>query len=120
MKIIQFSLSAYILKANQIIAWHFFQPERKLTVTVLVGDSETGRHLLQTGYNDHLLRVTGQTRSGVREGCAGPWSPAETHQVSVWTMDCFKWDGGEKFFSFYYTRMWIKMEILVTPFVLVF
>lgn len=44
MKIIQFSLSAYILKANQIIAWRFFQPERKLTVTVLVGDSETGRH----------------------------------------------------------------------------
>lgn len=44
MKIIQFSLSAYILKANQIIAWRFFQPEQKLTVTVLVGDSKTGRH----------------------------------------------------------------------------
>lgn len=30
MKIIQFSLSAYLLKANQILVWYFFQPELKL------------------------------------------------------------------------------------------
>lgn len=30
MKIIHFSHSAYLLNANQIIVWHFFQPELKL------------------------------------------------------------------------------------------
>lgn len=108
MKIIQFSLSAYILKANQIIAWRFFQPEQKLTVTVLAGGSETGRHVLQTGYNDHLLRATGQTRSGLTVVCEAPGlllRPSK-YPCGPWIVS----NGMEvRSFSFYYTRMWIKM-----------
>lgn len=106
MKIIQFSLSAYLLKANQIIAWHFFPTWTETNnVTVLVGGGRTGRQrtevLLQ--WSPAVSHRTDKVRG--KDSMCSTWSPAETQHVSVWTMHFFKWDGGENFFILLHTNV---------------
>ena len=92
MKIIHLSHSAYLLNANQIIVWHFFQPELKLTKCSPCGGGggRTGTEL-GTCRGDRALGFTGTEKHSEDSVCS-----------SAWTRDCFKWME-VRTSSFYYT-----------------
>lgn len=95
-KIIQFSLYAYLLKANQIIVWYFFQPKLKLTKWLILwqvaGQAGT---VLETCYSDHLLRVTGTDKIWMGQcvqHLVSCWDPASISVDQEFIQIEWRWD----------------------------
>lgn len=99
MKIIQFSLSAYLLKANQIIAWHVF-PTWTETNNVWqllweAGDRQAADWSLAT----MITTWESRDRQGQAWGqCVWRLVSWETSTLSGGPWMFFKWDGDENFF----------------------